>query len=335
MPGTPVAFSRGRVARCGVSKGNVNHYTLREVSMYKSIRTISRTATLCCAVWAAAGFTEDVIPASLTLIPPVSTANTAQSTVAFDLALISGRIGELRGVSLALISSKTLGAMNGYQAAAITTIADGPAVGYQTTGIVNIAKDDMSGMQAAGVVNIARKRMFGLQSGFVNIAQDMTGVQVGFVNIAHTLKGVPVGIINITDDGKKSAIAFGTNFSGVNAGAKFIVNNFHSIIALGSVDIEDDYNQSIAFSTFWGYHQPLGPLYAEIDYGTMYLAETEDFDSEDVRAKTLNTIRLGLGWDITPWLSVFGGVGPGVEVLEEDWDNAEFKLLAFGGVTLF
>lgn len=278
---------------------------------------------------------QDTIPVSLTLAHPLSTGKTAESIVGLDLAVINARIQTLRGVSIAGIVSHVEEEMHGYQASLITNIAPPDAIGYQTVGIVNIAKGNFTGMQAAGLLNITKGTAMGLQGGFINIAEDMYGVQAGFINIANQMHGVPLGIINIADNGTQSAIVYASNFSGVNVGAKFVVNNFHSVITLGGLDIDGDYDNAGSYSTFWGYHLPIGPLYLEADVGTMYLADIDTWDDDDPDIRRLNAARFTLGWNITPWLGVFGGIGPGSEVENNDWENAEFKLLTFGGITLF
>ncbi len=278
---------------------------------------------------------QDTIPFSLTLAHPLSTGKTAESVVGFDVALINSRIDVLRGVSFAGIVSNVESSMHGFQASSIVNVAPANAVGYQTVGIVNVAKGNFTGMQNAGLLNITKGKMMGLQAGFINVSENMYGVQAGFINIAEHMHGVPFGIINIAENGTQSAIAYTSNFSGINLGAKFVVNNFHSVITIGGMDFGEDYDNAGSYSTFWGYHLPIGPAYVELDVGTMYLANIDTWEDDTPEVRQLNVVRLGAGWNITPWLGVFGGVGPGSEVKNDNWEDAEFKLLTFGGITLF
>jgi hypothetical protein len=309
-------------------------FNKRRRLMKNSLYSITAWGAL---IWAAMVFRAgaDTIAVSLTLAHPLSTARTAENTVVANCALINSRIQTLEGISLAGVISTVEGTSRGYQASWIANVTKSTAIGMQTSGIVNVAKGAFSGLQATGVVNVASADMHGMQSGFINVAGDFTGLQVGIVNVSRHMDGVPVGIINIAGNGSQHGIVFGSTFSGVNAGAKFIVNNFHSVIAVGGVDSEKDYDRAVSFSTFWGYHKPLGPLFLEIDYGTMYMAESVDFDEHDPEMKILNTIRLGLGWTITPWLSVFGGAGGGIQSNSRELREPEPVVHGYGGVTFF
>ncbi len=290
---------------------------------------------------------KDTIPFSLTLAHPLSTAPTDKGVVAFNAALINGQVDELQGVSVAGITSRITGPMMGYQGSIIANITEDRAAGFQVGGVVNSARAGFRGVQSAWLVNRAKENMMGVQSGFINVAEQMKGLQIGFINISDNLDGIPLGIINVAGNGKQSAIAYATNFSGVNVGAKFIVNRIHSVISFGTVDIGSGYDIPLSYSTFWGYHQPLGPVFLEIDLGTMYLADLqdleqiEDFDKDKewddytFQAKRLSTVRFGFGWNITDWISVFGGIGPGFQVTNEDWEDPEYKTLYYGGITLF
>ncbi len=292
-------------------------------------------------------FGEDTIPFSLTFAHPLSTAPTDEGVVVFNAALINARINELQGASVAGITTRVTGPMMGYQASLIANITESEAAGVQVGGIVNSARSGFRGVQSAWLVNSAKDNMMGIQAGFINVAEQMKGVQIGFINVADNLDGIPLGIINVAGNGKQSAIAYATNFSGVNVGAKFIVNRIHSVISFGSVDIGSDYDIPLAYSTFWGFHQPLGPVFLEVDFGTMFLADLQDleqvddldkdkeWEDYDFHAKRLNAVRFGFGWNITDWISVFGGVGPGFQVTNEDWKDPEYQTLYYAGITLF
>ena len=227
------------------------------------------------------------------------------------------------------------GKCKGFQSSGSVNYIAGYFSGFQTTGLVNVITDGFTGVQISGVANLTQGNAGGVQIGTVNIARNLRGAQIGVVNIADTLRGVPVGLLNIARNGQVNPVVFATNISGINAGVKTIANNFHSVIALGTWDLEDNLTNPLSTAWFWGYHFPVDPFYFELDAGGLAIAEINN--SEIVTSTRIQYygVRAGAGWNVTSWLSIFGGVGPGVQITGDDWDSREFKMLYFGGITFF
>ncbi len=312
-------------------------------------RHIGLTCSLALALFAGSAAQE--VPVSVTLAYPITTGRTGNATVNFNIALINNYMKDLRGAALAGAVSVVRSDVDGYQVSSLINVVGGTmegnqasgilnvvgdrAEGMQNVGIVNVVGGSFTGLQSAGVVNVTRGRFIGAQFGMVNISGDFKGLQVGIVNIAEEMEGVPLGIVNIAENGKISAVAYGSNFSGVNVGVKTISNNFHSVFTLGGVDLDSDLEQAVSYAWFWGYHIPLAAAYLELDIGQMNMADPENLDLENPEIHRLGAFRATLGWNITRWLSVFAGAGPGVMTTGPDFDNPEFKFLYHGGVTFF
>ncbi len=106
--------------------------------------------------------------------------------------------------------------------------------GVQIAAIMNFAGEETFGTQIA-VLNYAGQ-MEGAQIGLVNMSEEMSGLQIGVVNISHRFEGLPVGVVNITDDSKLQGLAYGSNLSLYNVGARTVVNKWSSILSLGYSD---------------------------------------------------------------------------------------------------
>lgn len=295
---------------------------------------------------------QDTIPFNFGIAPGLSIRRTDQAVVHFNANLISSRALSTSGADLAgLVSNVTndmeglqasgivsnTRSLTGFQTSGISSRATGDVTGYQISGIVSSTAGNLRGVQVSGVVNTVRGTTFGGQSGFINVARDLTGFQAGFINISRQLNGVPFGIINIAENGRVSAIAYGSNFSALNIGAKFIANNFVTTITIGGRDVDRRLNEAAAFATSWGYHIPLEPLYLEIDLAGMNMVQTADFDIDNTHTRRLNALRATLGVDVTGFLGILIGAGVGYE-REYEGDTLvqdDFKPLFFGGVTLF
>jgi hypothetical protein len=278
---------------------------------------------------------QDTVSASLTLAHPLGTAKTDKAVVNGNIAVINADIKSLAGISVAGVVSNVRETMTGCQASGFVNIAQGDVKGLQTVGLVNVAKHDVTGLQYACLLNITGGTLRGAQYGYINIAGDVKGFQFGLINIARQMDGIPFGLINIARNGKVSAIAYVSNFSGANVGAKFIVNNFHSIISVGGYDMTHEIDTAFSVSAFWGYHLPLDPLYLEFDLGSSVMSQITNEDNKHPDSRRLQCLRVTAGWNIASWIGVFAGIGPGVETKGNSWKSPKFVPEYHAGITVF
>lgn len=311
-----------------------------------------RTVLLVAAGIITTAAAQDTIPLNFGVAPGLSYRKTDAAVVNFSANLIYSRNHAVAGVDLAGLVSNATELTNGYQAAGLVATTRelngfqasglyssvrGSAVGFQASGLIGRIGGELRGIQSAGLLNYVKGDVLGGQNGFINVAQDVTGFQIGFVNISRQLNGIPFGLINIARNGRVSAIAYATNFSAGNAGAKFIANNFVSTITVGGYDYQEQLDTAVSFATSWGYHIPLEPFYIEIDVANMNMVQFEDLDTNDQFNRHLTALRLSAGWDIASFIGVFAGAGAGweVEVQGDNIINDNFKPLYFGGITIF
>ncbi len=268
-------------------------------------------------------------------------ASMAQQVIGIQASGVYNSVREdVLGYQATGVYNRVEGNLSGAQFSGIVNSVKGDMSGYQASGVFNSVKGNFSGIQAGGVVNHVGGISNGGQIGLVNISQDITGFQVGLVNIAGKISGVPLGLINIADNGKISIIAYGSNFSGVNVGAKFNVNNFVSTITAGGYDYAGALEQTVSFGASWGYQIPINPIYIEMDIATINMFETTGMSTtntndDTVDSRNLSALRLTAGWEITSYLGIFAGAGAGVEVESGRWEDPSFKPLYYAGLTIF
>jgi len=169
-------------------------------------------------------------PVNLSLYYPVATSGDPDLTTTFRLAVLYGRVGEIRGLDLTGGVSVIGRDMRGLQLAGLYSHVGGDLRGVGLTGLVSRVQGDVVGVQAAGLANVDRGRVRGVQlSGLFNFAEGgHSGVQIASVyNYAQGPSGFLQysAVANVSDGGYAGfQIAPGFNFAspyiaGVQLGA--------------------------------------------------------------------------------------------------------------------
>jgi hypothetical protein len=156
-------------------------------------------------------------PVVASLFYPLAT-NYAAPDVHTRLSLngLYGRVGQLDGLQLGLVTNAVDGPVAGAQVGLGINLAGGEVDGIQVAAFgFNYADRAVDGMQAAlglnrsaggrglqlsFAINRTAGPFAGLQAAAVNVAEDMRGMQLGLVNVAGRVRGVQLGLINIADD---------------------------------------------------------------------------------------------------------------------------------------
>ncbi len=248
----------------------------------------------------------------------------------------------LYGIQAALVNMS--GSMNGIQAGIWNMT--GEFSGMQA-GVANMA-GDFRGFQAgtvnfsgsvlgfqAGIVNFSGD-VYGTQAGVVNFAGNVEGTQIGLVNVAGKIDGIPIGLVNIAENGSRQVVLWAGNFTPVNVGIKFNVNNIYSIISAGYSNRYADIDDSLVWGGYYGYHFDLAPLYIETDIGYTLFDNESYFERGGSLDQHMIGARVTLGVDIAEGFSVFAGGGLGYYWDHCDFsDSGELKGQFFGGVQIF
>ncbi len=141
---------------------------------------------------------DSMTPASLSIVPPLSTSNASASTyaalnviagVGMNLrgveigGVINGRRGDVTGVQVAGVGSWTNGDVRALQAAGVGHLTGGDVRGLQSGGVGNWTSGDVTGVQNAGVGNWTGGDVTGVQlAGVANVNNgDVTGIQLAGV----------------------------------------------------------------------------------------------------------------------------------------------------------
>jgi hypothetical protein len=306
-------------------------------------------------------------PVNLALFYPISLNQSPFASTYFNLSLLYGNVGLIRGVDISGVASivnrdlfgvqiaglytrnqekfmgigitlgltSTRGIGVGLQFAGIGNMVDSSFLGIQTAGVVNYSKKDLKGIQLAAV-NIAGTVVVG-QMGILNITGGNTGLQIGLVNIAKRQKGIPFGVANFDKNSSIQWVSFWTNFSQINTGIRFISNNFISEVYIGRKDINFDEEKITVLAFHYGYRFPSENYFLGTDIGFLHVDEDPFLKSNDGRAKfPAFQIRLSLDISVTQWLEIHGGVGTTLAMDRYSVDAAgELTELYFAGISLF
>ena len=152
----------------------------------------------------------------LSFLYPISTNRSPDVSTGFELSVLHGRIGSLRGVALNGVVAVTGRDVRGIQVNGVYSQAGGIVRGVQLTGGVNYAQADVGAFQFAGLVNVARGHLGGVQyAGLFNlVGKDVSGAQIS-------------SLFNAAEDGGKGlqlasfANSAGGSFGGVQIASGF------------------------------------------------------------------------------------------------------------------
>jgi len=211
--------------------------------------------------------------------------------------------------------------------------------GVQLAVLMNFAGDETSGSQIS-ILNYA-VQLKGAQFGLVNMVDEISGLQFGVVNISHNIEGMPVGLVNLSDDGRINAMAYGSNLSLYNVGARTVVNQWSSIVSLGYTD-QSSSDQKASKSGFLGWH--FGRVFQvsrksglTLDTGYLHIIP-QNYDNADIKDDQHFAIQIRLLAEYRPGKTVglFGGGGLST-IFSEFTTHAqsETEVHLFGGISLF
>jgi len=268
--------------------------------------------------------------------------------------------GDVQGIQVSSVVNYSQGAFKGIGVSGVVNYTEGPFRGIQTAGVVNYAKENTTGVQLSGVVNLAgdlngaqlglvnasdsmtgaqiglvnvSDRTDGVQTGLVNVADDASGIQIGLVNVSDTLRGVPLGLINIADNGGVRFSIWKDNDYGW-IGAKFLANNFYSMLSFASYMDSQANDSTVAFGYLYGYQLPIFDFFAAVDIGTQN--EIDFSASAPSKNRYGFQIRGMLGYSVNDWISIYAGGGLNYQVEgDQAFESGSYSPLFFGGIDLF
>jgi hypothetical protein len=244
---------------------------------------------------------------------------------------------DFSGVQVTSLFNLNSGDSRYVQLSAVANLTAGSCVGGQVAGFINYTNDRLSGVQA-GVMNIAGE-FRGAQIGALNVAGEASGTQIGIVNWSEQINGVPVGVVNLTGEGAVSWATYASNVALANTGIRTVVRRYTSTFAVGIGDVEEDRDDTVFFSWYYGYGVPLGEgarwwLTPELGYVHVMPQSSEEGKINDLhfmlQALVKGEVQLG---DVT---RLFVGGGVSVRFSEYSTDaTTETDPLVLAGVSLW
>ncbi len=242
----------------------------------------------------------------------------------FSIGVGPCSVGEnARGMQVSLIGNHVSGDMEGIQIADFFNQVDGHFDGVQLCDGINLAFDNAEGVQLAGFNFVSRQfkgfqvgyagnyvggDIFGSQLGVVNMAGNCNGFQCGLVNITGEQKGLSLGLINLAKNGFIDWTTWSDNYLLFNTGVRFRVNEFYSMIALGSQSVTSSSDNALAWSVRFGGHVPVKAIYFESDFGIGRLNHAP-FTQSSEGDETFLQWRVLAGMPFSPGFSLFVGQG--------------------------
>jgi hypothetical protein len=163
---------------------------------------------------------------NFSLFYPLGLNKSKSDSANFNLTLLYGRMGSVRGLDLALavtdleesiegiqLAGLIAGvgkSVKGWQAAGLISAAGEGGQGFQTAGLGSVSGEEFQGLQAAGLFCVAGESLEGIQlSGLFSVAGNSAkGIQFsGLFGVAgNSLEGLQVsGLFNVSGEGLRGA----------------------------------------------------------------------------------------------------------------------------------
>ncbi len=178
-----------------------------------------------------------------------------------------------RGIQYATFFNFVQEDVTGVQVASLFNLSNGDTRYVQFASFANLAGGNFKGLQLAGGVNYVNDLMHGVQIGATNFAVEFEGAQIGalnftgkgrgmmigLINYSRELDGTPIGAINWDKtNGNADWSIYGTSVALINTGLRTTVNRWVATAAVGSNDIQEDRDDTLFLSWYYGYMIPLG-----------------------------------------------------------------------------
>ncbi|MBI5538019.1 MAG: hypothetical protein HY898_35185 [Deltaproteobacteria bacterium] len=282
-----------------------------------------------------------VRPFNFSVWHPVSLyPSSHQKAIHFELGLLWGRVGEVRGSALtlgvtevrtsmdgasfatvgtasatarggmvALGGNWTFGSMSGFQIAGIANAAGRGSAGLQLAS-ANLALEGLDGVQL-GLINYAGGTYRGTQIGLINIASNMSGTQIGALNIADEVKGFPVGPLNFNRTGRMQVLTWASTKILGNLGLRYLHRYVYTLLAAGWQPAESslggDGYKKVAWQVAVGGHVPYRTVFLDSDIG--YVHEGAASQDSGIGHTQVLRLRAMAGWQPFKLIGLFAGAG--------------------------
>jgi hypothetical protein len=214
-----------------------------------------------------------------------------------------------RGVQVSGFANTNLQSMNGVQVAGFSNVTLQSSYGVQVAGVGNMIRGSYRGSQVAGIVNITTEKISGSQiAGVFNFAKRVQGTQIGLINYADSLGGIPVGLFSLVKYGYHKVELSADEIFSANLAYRTGVRKFYTILQAG---FKPDQSLHANDTSVWSFGYGLGTarkltrwLYLNVDFTSQHINKGSFTNSLSL----LNRMHLGLDFQLTKKLSVYGGL---------------------------
>lgn len=277
---------------------------------------------------------------------PLSINKSKKDSVNLNLSLVSGHVGKVTGIDLAVLSSAVeddlrgiqltgLGgvvgdSMRGIQASGLFSIAGDRSAGIQSSGLFSITGDNFKGIQSAGLFSIVGEGFKGIQAAglFSIVGNDFRGLQAAglFSIVGDSFYGIQAaGLFNIAGEKSGGLQAgavniVGENFKGIQAGVIDIVGGNFKGLQAGTLNVVGDMLRGVQVGVV-----NLGVSIKGVQLGVVNI-------SEEITGVPIGLANLSKEGRIR-WVSWGSNVTPfntGLKMMV----NKVYSILSIGGVNL-
>ncbi|NQT79114.1 MAG: hypothetical protein HQ555_01815 [Candidatus Aminicenantes bacterium] len=171
---------------------------------------------------------------NFSLFYPVSINQSKSDSVNFNLSLLYGHVGYVRGLDLAGLASAVEEELKGVQIAGLIGVSGEDVIGAQIAGVFSVAGERLSGFQISGGISVCGEILHGFQaSGLISVTgNEFRGIQTtGGINVTgEYFQGLQTsGLINVT----------GSQFYGIQAtgGINVVGETFRGLQVSGLINV--------------------------------------------------------------------------------------------------
>ncbi len=268
-------------------------------------------------------------------------------TTNFHLTLFSGRVKNVLGLQLGLISNDVANDFIGYDGTFIYSRVGGNYAGYQTTGLVNRVEGEFTGIQESGIYSYIGENLLGFQTagiigkvmgdvkgaqfaGIINEAKDVTGAQFsGIVNKADDVEGAQfTGVVNnakdVTGIQSSGIVNNAGHVKGIQIG---LVNRSKKLdgIAIGLVNVSEEGSVHAIGWAGGAVDYQAGLKFAPNDYWYTILTFGDIQNDGDLGDNHTFQSYMGLQYPVMSKVYVAADIGTGIALPYnvEQWENEE------------
>jgi hypothetical protein len=228
------------------------------------------------------------------------------------------------GCQVAGVGATSFQKSKGFQLSGIYSSVYDTLDGGQVSGIVNFAHGGQHKIQLAGITNLGHENK-GLQlAGIYNYAKINKGLQIGLINSSITSTGISVGLVNFVKNGYRALEVSATEGVQLNVTVKSGTRKFYNLYKIGyHLNETPALGVGLGFGSSFDFSDKAS-ISCDAWYSFFFDADLKPFRFEQgvSFSPTFN-------YQLTKWMSIFGGPTLNLSVMRWTEDNSSLSSLVY------